>query len=120
MGLLGFRRLASAILTMAGVAAPLSGQSITDADLAKGLSDPTRWLVVSGTYDGQRLSPLTQITPANVGQLAPQWTFQAGVTGQFEATPVVLNGILYVTGPQNHAWAIDGRTGKQRDRAGRA
>ena len=34
-------------------------------------------------------------------------------TGQFEATPVVLNGILYVTGPQNHAWAIDGSTGKQ-------
>lgn len=113
MNLFGFRRVAAAILTMAGVAAPLSAQSITDADLAKGLSDPTRWLVVSGTYDGQRLSPLTQITPANVGQLAPQWTFQAGVTGQFEATPVVLNGILYVTGPQNHAWAIDGRTGKQ-------
>lgn len=109
----GLRLVAAAIVTMAGMAAPLSAQSITDADLAKGLSDPTRWLVVSGTYDGQRLSPLTQITPTNVGQLAPQWTFQAGVTGQFEATPVVLNGVLYVTGPQNHAWAIEAKTGKQ-------
>ena len=109
----GLRRVAAAILTMAGVAAPLSAQNITDADLSKGLSDPTRWLVVSGTYDGQRLSPLTQITPANVSQMAPQWTFQAGVTGQFEATPVVLNGTLYMTGPQNHAWAIDAKTGRQ-------
>jgi len=48
----GLRRVAAAILTMAGVAAPLSAQNITDADLSKGLSDPTRWLVVSGTYDG--------------------------------------------------------------------
>ncbi|MGC4084180.1 MAG: PQQ-binding-like beta-propeller repeat protein [Vicinamibacterales bacterium] len=113
MNMHGLRRTAAAFLTMAGMAAPGSAQNITDADLAKGLADPTKWLVVSGTYDGQRLSPLTQITPANVGQLAPQWTFQAGVTGQFEATPVVLNGILYVSGPQNHAWAIDGKTGKQ-------
>ena len=62
MSMHGFRRIAAAILTMAGMAAPLSAQNVTDADLAKGLSDPTKWLVVSGTYDGQRLSPLTQIT----------------------------------------------------------
>ena len=111
MRLHGLGRIAAAMLTVAGLAAPLSAQNITDADLAKGLTDPNRWLVVSGTYDGQRLSPLTQITPANASQLAPQWTFQAGVTGQFEATPVVLDGTLYVTGPQSHAWAIDGRTG---------
>ena len=109
----GLRRIAAAMLTVAGMAAPLSAQSVTDADLAKGLSDPSRWLIVSGDYTGQRLSPLTQITPANASQLAPLWTFQAGVTGQFEATPVVLDGVLYVTGPQNHAWAIDGKTGKQ-------
>jgi alcohol dehydrogenase (cytochrome c) len=108
-----FRRVAAAILTMAGIAAPLAAQSITDKDLLQGLADPTRWLVVSGDYKGQRLSPLTQITPANVGQLAPQWTFQAGVTGQFEATAVVMNGIIYISGAQNHAWAIDAKTGHQ-------
>ncbi len=113
MSVNGFGRIGIAVVAIAGMAARLSAQSVTDADLAKGLSDPSRWLVVSGDYTGQRLSPLTQITPTNVGQLAPQWTFQAGVTGQFEATPVVMNGILYVTGPQNHAWAIDGKTGRQ-------
>ena len=61
---------------MAGVAAPLSAQNVTDADLAKGLSDPARWLVVSGTYDGQRLSPLTQITPSNVTSLTQAWTLR--------------------------------------------
>ena len=47
------------------------------------------------------------------GQLAAQWTFQTGVAGKFEATPIVVDGVLYVTGPQNYAWAIDGRTGRQ-------
>ena len=67
----GLRRIAAVMLTVAGMAASLSAQSVTDADLAKGLSDPSRWLVVSGDYTGQRLSPLTQITPANASQLAP-------------------------------------------------
>ena len=54
-----------------------------------------RWLTNAGDYSGQRHSPLKQITPANASQLAPQWTFQTGgVTGQFEATPIVVNRLL--------------------------
>ncbi len=107
-------RTMAALLVAAGLAAPTYGQNITDKDLAQGLSDPSRWLVVSGDFTGQRLSPLTQITPANASQLAPQWTFQTAVlANQFEATPVVLDGVLYYTGPSNNAWAIDARTGKQ-------
>ena len=93
--------------------ASLAAQSITNRDLLDGLANPSRWLTHSGDYFGQRFSPLTQITPANVGQLAAQWTFQTGVVNKFEATPIVIDGILYVTGALNHAWAIDGRTGKQ-------
>jgi alcohol dehydrogenase (cytochrome c) len=94
-------------------AAALAGQGITPKDLLDGLATPTRWLTYSGDYSGRRHSPLTQITPANVAQLAAQWTFQTGVAGKFEATPIVIDGTLYITGPQNHAWAIDGRTGRQ-------
>jgi alcohol dehydrogenase (cytochrome c) len=112
-GVYQVRRVAAALVATVSLAAPLAAQNITDKDLLQGLADPTRWLVVSGDYKGQRLSPLTQITPANAGQLAPAWTFQTGVTGSFEATAVVLDGVLYVTGPQNHAWAIDGKTGRQ-------
>ena len=91
----------------------IAPQNITDKDLLGGLSNPARWLTVSGDYTGQRHSPLKQITPANAGQLAAQWTFQANVPGKFEATPIVIDGIMYFSGTLNHAWAIDGKTGKQ-------
>ena len=82
-----------------------------DQGLLDGLANPSRWLTYSGDYTGQRFSPLTQITAANADQLAAQWTFQTGVVNKFEATPIVIDGMLYVTGALNHAWAIDGRTG---------
>lgn len=88
-------------------------QGITSKDLLNGLANPARWLTYSGDYSGRRHSPLAQITPANAGQLSAQWTFQTNVAGKFEATPIVIDGVLYITGPQNHAWAIDGKTGRQ-------
>src|SRR5436309_8217061 len=86
---------------------------VTSQDLLDGLKDPTRWLTYSGEYNGQRHSPLTQITPENVHQLTAQWTFQTGTLGSFQTTPVVVDGVLYVTGFSNNAWAIDARSGRQ-------
>ena len=88
---------------------------ITTRDISAGLADPSRWLTFSGDYSGRRHSPLTQISPGNVHRLAPQWTFQSGTTTRgrgFEATPLALDGVLYVTGSNNFAWAIDARTGR--------
>jgi alcohol dehydrogenase (cytochrome c) len=104
--------LVAALLTLASIDL-LRAQDITSKDLLDGLANPSRWLTYSGDYTGRRFSPLTQVTPANAAQLAPQWTFQTGVVNKFEATPIVVDGVLYVTGPLNHAWAIDARTGKQ-------
>src|SRR5206468_7451203 len=87
--------------------------AITAQDLLKGLEDPTRWLTFSGDYSGRRHSPLTQITPENVSRLVPRWTFQTDTPGHFETTALVLDGILYATGPNNYAWALDARTGRQ-------
>jgi alcohol dehydrogenase (cytochrome c) len=85
------------------------------ADLLRGLADPERWLIHSGDYASKRHSPLTQLTPENVARLAPLWTFDTGLgfgrNAKFEATPVAIDGTLYLTGLLNHAWAIDGRTG---------
>ena len=89
-----------------------SAQEVRREDLLDGLANPERWLTYSGNYTGQRNSPLTQITTENVRRLAPRWTFQTGVLGKFEATPIVLDGILFVTGQDNHAWALDARTGR--------
>jgi alcohol dehydrogenase (cytochrome c) len=90
-----------------------SSNGITQKDLLDGLKDPTRWLTYSGDYTGSRHSPLTQITPENVDRLSPHWTFQTGTLGTFQATPLMIDGVLYVTGFNNNAWAIDARTGRQ-------
>src|SRR5207244_5789528 len=93
-----------------------SGPVITGQDLLAGLANPTRWLQYSGDYSGKRHSPLTQITPQNVAQLKAQWAFQADTiaTGRgFESTPLVVNGVIYLTGANGNAWAIDARTGRQ-------
>ena len=64
--------------------------SVSAQQLLDGLKDPTRWLMFGGDYNGQRHSPLTQITPDNVNRLQPQWTFQTETLGRFETTPLVL------------------------------
>ena len=102
----------TALLTMAAVSL-MHAQGITSKDLLDGLANPSRWLTYSGDYTGRRFSPLTQVTPANAGRLAPQWTFQNGVVNKFEAVPIVIDGVMYVTGALNHAWAVDARTGRQ-------
>src|SRR5579862_7890903 len=89
--------------------------NITAADVRNGLKDPTRWLTYSGEYNGQRHSPLKQITPENASRLVAQWTYQTGTTARgrgFEATALVVDGVMYITGPNNFAWALDARTGR--------
>ena len=87
--------------------------SVTAQDLRDGLKNPTRWLTYGGDYGNHRHSPLTQITPANVNRLTPQWQFQTDTLGKFEAAPLVLDGVVYMTGPLDTGWAIDARTGRQ-------
>lgn len=101
----------AALLSVAALAR-VSAQSISSQQLQAG-PDAGSWLTYSGDYSAQRHSPLTQITPQNAAQLGAQWAFQTGVLGKFEATPIAINGVLYVTGPENTAWAIDARTGRQ-------
>src|ERR1043166_3550906 len=108
-----FRRFFGAVGALLLLIGTLHAQDITSRDLLDGLANPSRWLTYSGDYTGQRFSPLTQITASNVEQLAAQWTFQTGGVNKFEATPIVIDGVLYATGALNHAWAVDGRTGKQ-------
>jgi quinohemoprotein ethanol dehydrogenase len=59
-------------------------------------------------------SPLNRITDANVSRLAPAWTFDLGTQGNHEATPIVVDGMLYATGTWSNVFAIDARTGKEK------
>jgi alcohol dehydrogenase (cytochrome c) len=81
--------------------------------LLKAQEEPHNWLTYSGRYSGWRFSPLQQITTGNVSNLAVAWIFQTGAVGKFEATPLVIDGILYVTAQNNLAFALDARTGRQ-------
>ena len=100
------------VIASVTLAAQTAGPQVTSQDQLDGLKDPTRWLTNGGDYSGHRHSPLTQITPENVNQLAAQWTFQTGTLGSFQTTPIVIDGVLYVTGFNNNAWAIDARSGR--------
>ena len=105
-----------AVLVCAGLTHAQGGaERIQSSDLLAGLSSAGRWATFSGDYTGQRHSPLSQITPANVGNLKEQWVFDSTlpVAGRgTEATPLSFGGRLYLTGQAGHAWAIDARTGK--------
>ncbi|HYL36531.1 MAG TPA: PQQ-dependent dehydrogenase, methanol/ethanol family [Bryobacteraceae bacterium] len=105
----------AAMLAVCTRAQPRATPSITYRDLLDGLKNPSRWLTYSGDYTGRQHSPLTQLTPLNVKGLAPQWTFQTDmpVAGRgFETHSLLLDGVLYVTGINDHAWALDAYTGR--------
>src|SRR5262247_2891239 len=72
------------------------GGGVTSQQLLDGMKDPTRWVMFSGDYSGQRHSPLTQITPQNVKQLRQVWQFQTGQNQQIKATPILVNGVMYI------------------------
>ena len=99
--------------TWSVAAQQIAGPQVTPQDLRDGLKDASRWLTYSGDYTNQRHSPLTQITPENVHRLTAQWAFQTDTLGKFEATPLVVDGIIYITGPLDTGWALDARTGRQ-------
>lgn len=73
----------------------------------------TDWTTYNGDVRGNRYSPLRQITPQNVRQLAPKWIFTLeGATARGETTPVVVQGIMYVTSA-NECWALDAGAGRE-------
>ena len=73
--------------------------------------EPHNWLTYSGTYMSQRYSQLTQITPANVRNLELKWVFQARWLDYNQATPLVVDGVVYTT-QGNDVLALDATTGK--------
>jgi alcohol dehydrogenase (cytochrome c) len=69
------------------------------------------WPSYNGDYTGRRYSSLTQITPGNVGQLRAQWVFHSSNSGKLEVTPVVVNGVMYITA-SNHVYALNSANGR--------
>ncbi len=97
-----------------GPAAPLaSGLPITYERLLNADQEPGNWLMYSGNYTGWRFSKLNQITAQNARNLRVKWLFQGRHNEKFETTPLVVDGIMYLTRPENAVYALDALTGRQ-------
>ncbi|RZS41764.1 PQQ-dependent dehydrogenase (methanol/ethanol family) [Limnobacter thiooxidans] len=70
------------------------------------------WPVFGGNWDHQRHTESTQITRGNIEQLTTSWEFDTGVSSSFQATPIVVDGVMYVSLPFNHVVALQADTGK--------
>ncbi len=84
---------------------------VTDAMLRKPFADRARWLHYGGDYRNYRHSPLEQLDPANVPKLQVAWAFSTGTFGQFEVSPILYDGVLFVTSSYNRLFALDAKTG---------
>lgn len=100
-------------LCAAAAAALLAyGAGVTERNLRDAQSDASTWLTYGKNYAGWRYANIGEVNRGNVSKLALRWIFQTGNTGKFEATPLFFDRLLYVTGVANHAYGIDGLTGR--------
>src|SRR5204863_7179561 len=101
------RSAALAIVAVSAFSALLHAQQITFDRLLRAASEPQNWLMHNGSYSSQHYSPLTQITPGNVTSLESKWVLQDEVFGAWQSSPVVVDGIMYVTERPNDVMAVD-------------
>ncbi|MEY4166610.1 MAG: hypothetical protein RIR52_434 [Acidobacteriota bacterium] len=90
---------------------PASDFNVSFSRLENAKAEPQNWLTYWGDLRGHHYSGLKQITPANVGRLQAAWNAQLGGT-TVETTPLVVDGMMFVTGPLNNVTALDARTGQ--------
>ena len=108
--------LVAVLATTAGLSWPAAqGQEVTTADLEQAASDTSSWLMYGRDYHGQRFVELDQITPENVDRLQPAWVFATGGENRgLEATPLLHEGVLYLSADESRVFALDARTGAKK------
>lgn len=118
---------ATAISAVVGLvlASPASSQEVKGASkwgdmntvtqdlLNRAAGDGNNFLHTNGNYSQTRYYPNRQINVSNVQKLRPAWIFQTEVRDSLETSPIVVNGIMYVTTAFNHVYALDARTGEE-------
>jgi quinohemoprotein ethanol dehydrogenase len=113
------KKVRSIAALLAGVA--LVGGSVGAATIKAGVVDGARiaappageWLSYGRDYKEQHYSPLDKVNAANVGQLGLAWSYSLGERQGLEATPLVHDGVIYITTDFSEVWAFDARTGKK-------
>jgi PQQ-dependent dehydrogenase (methanol/ethanol family) len=87
--------------------------AVSQEQLSGAAGDESNFLHTNGNYDQTRYYPGKQINASNVGKLRPAWIFQTEVKESLETTPIVVDGVMYVTTSFNHVYAIDAKTGQE-------
>jgi alcohol dehydrogenase (cytochrome c) len=105
------RALVLASATVVATAASLHAQ-VTFERLRRAETEPRNWLTYSGNYFSHRYSGLKEINASNVRTLRAAWTFQTAVPGRFQTSPIVVDGVIYITVPPASVVALDARTGR--------
>ena len=101
------RVLALVVLAAASLQAQVTFDRILHPE-----NEPQNWLSYSGSLFNQRFSPLTQITTVNAKNLELQWIWQAKSLEKYEATSIVVDGVLYTVQAPNDVVALDAVTGR--------
>ncbi len=86
---------------------------LDDARLRAAAGDADNWLSHGRDYAEQRFSPLRQVDADNVGKLVRVWSFETGLSRGHEATPIVVDGRMFLTGSWSIVFALDARTGEE-------
>jgi quinohemoprotein ethanol dehydrogenase len=87
--------------------------AVDDARLLAGEPDGANWLSYGRTYDEQRFSPLTLVSDSNVSQLGLEWSSDLDTARGQEATPIVVDGVMYISTAWSMVKAYDAATGKK-------
>ena len=87
--------------------------SVTQDMLNRADGDGNNFLHTNANYSQTRYYPSRQINTDNVKKLRPAWVFQTEVVDSLETSPIVVNGVMYITTAFNHVYALDARTGQQ-------
>lgn len=101
----------SANFALADATSPMKYSPVTDERLKN--PEPENWLSWRGNYSGWGYSPLDQITPENVKNLVPVWSYSTGLVEGHQAPPIVNNGIMFVSTPENNVIALNAKTGAE-------
>jgi len=105
-------RLIVAVTLFGCLSSPIWSRQISFEHILGANKEPENWLTYSATTFSQRHSLLSQITAANVKNLELQWIYQARSLEKFEATSLVVDGVLYAVQPPNDVIALDAATGR--------
>ena len=100
------RRAEAPTVQVCGARAVVLDAPRADAAMRAAMAGGTAWPSYGRDYSDQRWSPLTEITTDNVARLAPAWIYQTGIVAGFETSPVVDDGVMYVSTPRNHMVAL--------------